>query len=98
MTPKSRTAGRLFLAGFLVLTAMVWSPLGYGSHGPVSRLLEMPSWTVIALTASIVLFALEWLFLFGSRLSLAEDDVAEVLRELDAPRSGSPAAGREGHP
>lgn len=84
MKPRSRTAGRLFLAAFLLLTPLVWSPLGYGSYGPASRFLGLPSWAVVALAASAVLFALEWYFLFGSGQALSDEDMGEVLRDLHA--------------
>jgi hypothetical protein len=84
MARKSRTAGRLFLAAFLILTPLVWSPLGYGSYGPASRWLGMPSWAVMALVASAVLFALEWYFLFGSGQALSDEEMSELLRDVHA--------------
>lgn len=84
MAQKSRTAGRFFLTAFLILTPLVWSPLGYGSYGPATRWLGMPSWAVVALVASAVLFVLEWYFLFGSGQALSDEDMADVLRDIQA--------------
>ncbi|MEW6490209.1 MAG: DUF997 domain-containing protein [Thermodesulfobacteriota bacterium] len=84
MAQKSRTAGRLFLAAFLILTPLVWSPLGYGSYGPASRWLGMPSWAVVALGASALLFALEWYFLFRSGQALEDEEMSDLLRDLQA--------------
>ena len=53
---KQRTAtwqNRAFLLAFFVLTLFCWCPLGYGSYGPVPRLLGIPSWAVVVLAVAL---------------------------------------------
>ncbi|MHB8763990.1 MAG: DUF997 domain-containing protein [Deferrisomatales bacterium] len=82
----------LFLAAFAVLTLMTWSPLGYGAYGEVPRVLGMPRWAVVALAASVALFLLEWWFLFGTRLTLQDEDMEEIVPRLKAPATEAQAA------
>lgn len=70
---------RIYMAVFTVLTVMTWSPLGYGSYGTASRIFGMPEWAVTALLAGVVLFALEWFFLFFSGRALDDKDVDELI-------------------
>jgi uncharacterized membrane protein YhdT len=73
---------RMYLAVFTLLTLMTWSPLGYGSHGPTERIFGMPDWAVIALLAAVVLFVLEWYFLFFSGLAIDDKEIDETLASL----------------
>ncbi len=72
----------MYLAVFALLTMMTWSPLGYGSLGPAERIFGMPDWVVIALLVAVVLFVLEWIFLFASGLALDDEEMDEILYRL----------------
>ncbi|GAB4264931.1 MAG: hypothetical protein Kow0092_16910 [Deferrisomatales bacterium] len=86
---RSSGAHKLLLAAFAVLTLMTWSPLGYGTYGDVPRVLGMPQWAVVALGAAVVLFCLEWLFLFRSGLALRDEEMEDILPRLKTPDAES---------
>lgn len=75
---------RAFLLAFSVLTLLCWCPLGYGAYGPVEHLMGIPSWAVIALLCAAVLFALEWIYLFGTGLSMNDEDLPGMISQLEA--------------
>lgn len=77
-----KTGTWMYLAVFALLTMMTWSPLGYGSFGPAERIFGMPDWVVIALLVAVVLFALEWMFLFASGLALDDEEMDDILYRL----------------
>ncbi len=74
---------RAFAAGFIVLTFFCWCPLGYGSYGPARRFLGIPYWAAIALALGVVLFALEWVYLFATGFAITDEGLAEVVSELE---------------
>jgi len=94
-TSSSRGWSRLFLGAFAVLTGVVWSPLGYGSYGPAGRVFGVPSWAAVALIAAAVLFALEWVYLFNSRLALSDRELSGVLSALRPSPPPTAPAGKE---
>jgi len=72
-----------FLAAFIVLTLLVWCPLGYGPYGETGRIFAMPSWAFIALVLGVVLFVLEWIYLFHTNLSINDDDLQRIVAKLN---------------
>ncbi|MDW7709724.1 MAG: hypothetical protein SCH98_04555 [Deferrisomatales bacterium] len=89
--PQSSWRG-LFLLAFAVLTLMTWSPLGYGSYGPPQRVFGVPDWVVIALAAGVVLFVLQWIYLFHSGLALGDEDMERILSRLKEDQARERAA------
>ena len=75
---------RAFVFAFLVLTLLCWCPLGYGSYGPVPRLLGVPYWAVVALAVGAVLFVVEWVYLFHTRMSMNDEELPDIMSQLKA--------------
>ena len=73
---------QLFLIIFCIMTFFTWCPLGYGQYGPVDLIFGIPDWAAIAFGIGAVLFVLEWIYLFGSRLSLADEELPVILNAL----------------
>ena len=85
MNQKSGTwQNRAFVFAFLVLTLLCWCPLGYGSYGHAPRFLGIPSWAVLALALGAVLFVLEWIYLFHSRLAMDDEELPGIISALEA--------------
>jgi hypothetical protein len=74
---------RAFVCAFIVLTLLCWCPLGYGTYGPVERFLGIPSWAVLALALGALLFILEWIYLFHSRLAMNDEELPRIISELE---------------
>ncbi len=90
---KRRTStwqNRAFVLAFLVLTLFCWCPLGYGTYGEVRRFFGIPSWAVLALVLGAVLFVLEWVYLFHTRLAMSDQDLPEVIAQLRAVDTDNP--------
>ena len=84
---------RIFIIAFLVLTFLCWCPLLYGSYGPADRVLGVPLWAVLAAVFGIVLFVLEWIYLFVSGMTMTDEDLPDIISELaavDTEKSDSP--------
>ncbi len=92
---KSVWWNHIFIFAFVVLTFFCWCPLFYGSYGPSKRILGIPSWAVLAFVFGVVLFALEWIYLFGTRRAMSDEELGEVLSELASVDAEAPAAGKE---
>ena len=75
---------RVFILAFFVLTFFCWCPLGYGAYGEAPLLLGIPSWAVAAVALSAVLFALEWIYLFHTRMAMRDEDIADIISQLQA--------------
>ena len=73
-----------FMAVFAFLTLLCWCPIGYGSYGPASLMWGMPRWAVIALAIGVVMFLLELIYLFGTDLTLDDDDLPEITRRISS--------------
>jgi len=85
MKQKSGTwQNRAFVVGFLVLTLFCWCPVGYGSYGPVPRVLGIPYWAVAALALGAALFVLEWIYLFHTRLAMNDEELPDIIAQLEA--------------
>ena len=89
---KRPLKNRLFLTAFLVLTLFCWCPLGYGSYGEATRIFGIPSWVGWAYVFGIVLFCLEWIYLFGTDLAINDRDLADIVPELEALDVDSPVS------
>ena len=87
---------RGFGLAFAVLTFFLWCPVGYGSYGKVSRIFGMPSWAVFAIGLAVVLFVLEWLYLFGAGTALTDEQMDHMVSELKKLRSDAPAPEKKG--
>jgi len=84
---------RIFIIAFLVLTFFCWCPLLYGSYGPADRILGVPFWAVLAAVFGLVLFVLEWIYLFVSGMTMTDEDLPDIVSELaavDTDESDSP--------
>ncbi len=92
---KSVWSKRFFVLAFLVLTFFCWCPLFYGSYGPTKRILGIPSWAVLAFVFGVVLFVLEWIYLFGTRRAMSDEELGDVISELSSVDAEAPAAGKE---
>jgi len=84
MQAKSRTwRNRAFILAFLVLTLFCWCPLGYGVYGEVLLVFGIPYWAVLALGFSAVLFVVEWIYLFHSRLAMNDEELPDIIAQLE---------------
>jgi hypothetical protein len=88
--------GMMFKVAFLVLTVLVWCPLGYGQYGEVARTFGMPIWAVTALCLGVLLFLLEWIYLFMTDLALNDASLSTIMRELSKLNSDATINTREG--
>jgi apolipoprotein N-acyltransferase len=73
---------RIFILAFLVLTFFCWCPLFYGSYGPARRIAGVPIWAVVAAVFGAGLFALEWIYLFATRITVSDEDLERIVSEL----------------
>jgi hypothetical protein len=91
---RSAWSNRCFIIAFLVLTFFCWCPLLYGSYGPATRILGVPSWTVWAFIFGAVLFVLEWIYLFLTRHALSDEELPEIVSKLANTNTDASAAGK----
>ena len=85
---------RAFVFAFFILTFLCWCPLGYGSYGPVSRFLSVPIWAVLALGCAIVLFVVQWIYLFLTPLAMNDDELPGIIEHLKAVNTDSPVSAK----
>lgn len=71
-----------YTAAFCVLTLLCWCPIGYGTYGEVGRIFGIPSWAAILLALGVVLFMVEWVYLFFSDFALYDENLAEIMDQL----------------
>ncbi len=81
---RSARTKRIFIIAFLALTFLCWCPIFYGSYGPADRILGVPSWAVLAAVFGIVLFVLEWIYLFVTGMAMNDEDLPDIISELTA--------------
>jgi hypothetical protein len=86
---------RAFVLAFLVLTFFCWCPLGYGTYGLVPRFLGIPSWAMLALAVGAVLFVLEWIYLFHSRMAMNDDEIPDIISQLTTVDADTPVPAQE---
>lgn len=72
----------IFVIAFVVLTFLVWVPV-YGSYGESGRIMGLPDWVFYALLSGVILFVLEWIYLFNSNMTADDNDVADILNKLN---------------
>ncbi len=72
----------MFILAFLVLTFFCWCPILYASYGPADRIWGVPAWAVLAAAFGAALFALEWIYLFATRITVSDEEVGEIVSEL----------------
>ena len=81
---------RVFVLAFLVLTLLCWCPLGYGSYGPVTRVFGIPSWAVLAFAVGAVLFVVEWIYLFHTKMAMNDEELSDIISQLKSVDTNSP--------
>ena len=81
---------RAFVFAFLVLTLFCWCPLGYGSYGPVPRVFGIPSWAALALGFGAVLFVLEWIYLFHTKMAMNDEELSDIISQLKSVNTNNP--------
>ena len=88
---------RAFILAFSILTFLCWCPLVYGAYGPVGRLFGIPYWAVLALGWAAALFALEWVYLFRTRLAINDETLPSIISRLEKVETdrSEPARGRQ---
>lgn len=93
---NSPWTSRIFILAFLVLTFFCWCPILYASYGPAERIWGVPVWAVLAAAFGVALFALEWIYLFATRITVRDDELADIVSQLaqvntddsDSPKEG----------
>ena len=71
-----------FLIVFAVFTLLCWCPVGYGAYGPPTLLWGMPKWAVTALAIGAVMFVLELVYLFGTKLALGDEELPDIVDSI----------------
>ncbi len=79
---NSRWTSRIFILAFLVLTFFCWCPILYASYGPAERIWGVPAWAVVAAAVGAALFALEWIYLFATRITVRDDELGDIISQL----------------
>ena len=79
---RSARTRLIFIVAFVALTFLCWCPLLYGSYGPADRILGVPLWTVLAALFGIVLFVLEWVYLFIAGTAMTDEELPDIVSEL----------------
>ncbi len=79
---NSPWTSRIFILAFLVLTFFCWCPFLYASYGPADRILGVPVWAILAAAFGAALFALEWIYLFATRITVSDDELPDIVSEL----------------
>jgi hypothetical protein len=69
--------------------------LGYGSYGAVDRYFGIPSWAVVALALSVVLFVLEWIYLFHTQMAMNDEELPDLISKLQTAAGDRPVPGKE---
>lgn len=83
MKKKRTTRTRLiFIIAFFGLTFLCWCPWLYGPYGPTRRVLGVPLWAVLAATFGVILFILEWVYLFVAGMATTDEELPEIVSEL----------------
>jgi len=72
----------LFLVVFAVFTLLCWCPVGYGSYGVPTLVWGMPGWALTALLIGAIMFMLELVYLFGTNLTLNDDQLPDIVQSI----------------
>ena len=76
----------LFLVVFAVFTLLCWCPVGYGSYGTPTLVWGMPGWALTALLIGAIMFMLELVYLFGTNLTLNDDQLPDIVQSIKKSR------------
>jgi hypothetical protein len=68
----------------------------YSSYGEAKRIAGVPVWAIIAAGFGAVLFVVEWLYLFGTRITVTDEEVDEIVSQLAEVETDKAEAGKEG--
>ena len=79
---NSPWASRIFILAFLVLTFFCWCPILYASYGPAERIWGVPAWALLAAAFGVALFALEWIYLFATNITVTDDELGDIVSQL----------------
>ena len=79
---NSPWTSRIFILAFLVLTFFCWCPILYASYGPPDRILGVQAWAILATAFGAALFALEWIYLFATRITVTDDELGDIVSQL----------------
>lgn len=92
---NSPWTSRIFIIAFSVLTFFCWCPIFYASYGPAERIWGVPVWAVLAAAFGVALFALEWIYLFATRITVSDDELGDIVSELAQVNSEDSDSARE---
>jgi len=92
---KSPWTSRIFILAFAILTFFCWCPILYSSYGPAKRILGVPAWAILAAAFGAALFALEWIYLFATRITVSDDELPDIVSELAQVNTDDPDSPKE---
>ena len=92
---NSSWISRMFILAFLGLTFFCWCPILYASYGPPDRILGVPAWAILATAFGAALFALEWIYLFVTHITVSDDELPDIVSELAQVNIDDPDSPRE---
>ncbi|MHC4168503.1 MAG: DUF997 domain-containing protein [Planctomycetota bacterium] len=92
---RSARTRLIFIVAFLALTFLCWCPLLYGPYGPADRILGVPLWTVLAALFGVILFVLEWIYLFVTGMAMTDEELPEIVSELAEVNTGESDSPKE---
>lgn len=96
MVPQGKSGLQFFFyAAFIMLTVLVWCPLGYGQYGEVGLIFGMPIWAAVAMALGALLFLLEWIYLFMTDLALDDESLPNIMSELEMLHANATKSTRE---
>lgn len=93
---NSPWTSRIFILAFLVLTFFCWCPILYASYGPAERIWGVPVWALLAAAFGAALFALEWIYLFATRITVRDDELGDIVSQLAQVNTDEPDSPEEG--
>ncbi len=59
------------------------------------RFLGVPSWAVVALALSAVLFVLEWIYLFHTQMAMNDEELPDIISQLKTVDTNSTVPAKE---
>ncbi len=92
---NSPWTSRIFILAFLVLTFFCWCPILYASYGPTGRIWGVPVWALLAAAFGVILFVLEWIYLFATRITVSDDELGDIVSQLAHVTTDDPDSPRE---
>lgn len=93
---RSRWVSRIFILAFVILTFFCWCPILYSSYGEAKRIAGVPVWAIIAAVFGAALFVVEWLYLFGTRITVTDEELDGIVSELAKVDTDEADSGKEG--